>query len=129
MTAIEADSNDVLAANQTFYDAIEEQDFAAMAGLWEQSDRVTCVHPGWTILRGWDAVADSWLRIFQGPGHNQFILTNTSVTVEGDLAWVVLDENLVTGDTATTIASTNIFVRKDEAWLLVAHHGSPVMSG
>ena len=98
-------------------------------GRWEQTDDVVCVHPGWTILRGWINVADSWDRILNGPGHNQFLLTNTSVRVEGDTAWVVLDENLMTDGHAGTIACTNVFRRDGDDWRMVVHHGSPVMSG
>lgn len=119
----------VTAANQRFYDAIERRDLAAMETIWEHSNRVTCVHPGWTILRGWPEVLESWRRILGGPGHNQFILTNLSVAVEGDMAWVILDENLMTGGAATTVATANIFTRTDEGWLMVAHHGAPILSG
>jgi ketosteroid isomerase-like protein len=42
---------------------------------------------------------------------------------------VTLDENLVDGNGATTIAATNLFVRDHEGeWKLVTHHGSPVMN-
>ena len=61
------------------------------------------------------------------PGRNQFILTNESVHVDGGLAWVTLDENLVAGEASGTIAATNLFVLVDGAWKLVLHHGSPVM--
>ena len=124
--AMETDA--VMAANQAFYDAHEARDLAAMGEVWEQSDRVVCVHPGWAILRGWSAVEESWRRIFGGPGRNQFILTNESVAVEGLFAWVTLDENLVDRSSTTTIAATNGFVRTDHGWKLVVHHGSPVMT-
>jgi hypothetical protein len=122
----------VLAANQAFYDAHEQRDLQAMGAVWEHSDRAVCVHPGWPILRTWPVVLASWQRILGGPGRNQFIVTNTSVTVvEGvteDVAWVTLDENLVEGQVAGTIAATNMFVRTGGAWLLVHHHGSPVLA-
>jgi ketosteroid isomerase-like protein len=124
------DEAQVLAANQAFYDAHEGRDIQAMSALWEHSDRVVCTHPGWPILRGWPMVEESWRRILGGPGHNQFILTNLEVCVEGATAWVSLDENLVQGGSTGTIAATNVFVRHDDdRWLLVVHHGSPVMSG
>ena len=129
MTTINEDQTAVLATNQRLYDALEARDMAAMSAVWEQTDDVVCVHPGWTILRGWINVADSWDRILNGPGHNQFILTNTSVRVEGDTAWVVLDENLMTDGHAGTIACTNVFRRDGDDWRMVVHHGSPVMSG
>jgi ketosteroid isomerase-like protein len=117
----------VRTANQAFYDAHEARDLDAMAAVWEHADRVVCVHPGWPILRGWEAVEDSWLRIFGGPGRNQFIVTNDIVTVAGDTAWVTLDENLVADGATGTVAATNVFVRTDDGWRLTLHHGSPVM--
>jgi ketosteroid isomerase-like protein len=120
-------SDDVLAANQAFYDAHEQRDLEAMRAVWEHSARVICVHPGWPILRTWPAVEESWRRILAGPGRNQFILTNGAVTVDGHVAWVTVDENLVAGAAAATIAATNMFVLGTGGWKLVVHHGSPVM--
>ena len=99
-----------------------------MRSVWEHSERVVCVHPGWSILRGWPLVEESWARIFGGPGRNQFIVTNDVVTISGDTAWVTLDENLVDAGGTGTVAATNLFVFRDGRWLLVAHHGSPVIA-
>ena len=119
----------VLGANQAFYDAHEHRDIDAMRTVWEHSDRVVCTHPGWPILRTWPVVEESWRRILGGPGRNQFILTNEAVTIHGDMAWVTLDENLVDAGGTGTVAATNLFVRTaSPAWLLVVHHGSPVMT-
>ena len=128
--------SEVLVVNQAFYDAHESADIEAMATVWEHSDRVVCVHPGWPILRTWPAVRTSWERIFAGPGRNQFILTNVAVSIDGDVAWVTLEENLlasVPGGTGTgVVAATNVFVRAPSPdgtrWRMVAHHGSPVAS-
>lgn len=49
----------VAGANQAFYDAHEACDLEAVSVVWEHSDRVVCVHPGWPILRGWEIVACS----------------------------------------------------------------------
>ncbi|MCU1395688.1 MAG: uncharacterized protein JWM34_4116 [Ilumatobacteraceae bacterium] len=116
----------VLAVNQAFYDAHENRDLAAMAAVWEHGDRACCIHPGWPILRGWPLIEESWRRIFAGAGRNQFIITNEDVVVRGDVAWVSLDENLVDGTLAGTVAATNVFVRDDGAWRMVLHQGSPV---
>jgi len=120
----------VLAANRAFYDAHEQRDLAAMQAVWEHSDRVVCIHPGWPILRTWPVVEASWQRILAGPGRNQFIVTNDEVIViDARTAWVTLDENIVQGGSTGTIAATNVFVRHDDGWKLVHHHGSPVMTG
>lgn len=117
----------VRAANAAFYAAFESRDMDQMSEVWEHSDRVSCVHPGWGVLRGWGPVAASWFALFTGPQHLQFILTNESVVVDGSTAWVIVDENLLDGDDiGGTVSSINVFVRADGGWKLVAHHGSPV---
>ena len=47
----------------------------------------------------------------RGAGRNQFILTNDTVEVVGDVAWVTCDENLVAPGSTFTVAATNVFVR------------------
>lgn len=117
----------MLAANAAFYEAFEARDLDLMSGLWEHSDHVTCVHPGWSRLHGWGAVAASWLALFQGPQHLQFILTDARVEVRGDVAWVTVDENLLADEGSGTISALNVFVRAPgERWLVVAHHAGPV---
>jgi len=126
------DEGAVLAANAVFYRAFEDADLDAMSDLWEHSDRVQCVHPGWAVLRGWGEVSASWAGLFGGNQRLQFILTDETVVVEGDVGWVSVDENLLAGDagggegTTGTVAALNVFVRSDAGWRMVAHHGSPV---
>jgi ketosteroid isomerase-like protein len=124
----EGDAAAVQAAHRAFYDAFEARDLDAMSSLWEHSDRVVCTHPGWRTLRGWGAVSGSWFALFDGPDALQFILTDEVVALDGDTAWVTVDENLIT--MGTTVAALNLFRRhrgpEGDRWLLVAHHGSPV---
>lgn len=121
-----ADIDDVHAANDAFYAAHELRDLSAMSDVWEHTDRTVCVHPGWPILRGWDQIEESWKRIFDGSGRNQFIITNLSAQVVGEMAWVVLEENLVDRGETHALAATNVFGRRDGEWKLIAHHGSPI---
>lgn len=118
--------DEVLAANRAFYEAHEARDIEAMRAVWEHSDRVVCIHPGWPILRTWQVVEVSWQRIFAGPGRNQFICTNEDVSIEGTTAWVTLDENLLAAEAAGAVAATNAFVRSDDRWRMFLHHGSPI---
>jgi len=53
-------------------------------------------------------------------------LSNVAVAIDGDIAWVTLEENLLGGPTPVVVAATNMFARIDGAWQLVVHHGSPV---
>lgn len=105
-----------------------------MSDVWEHSDRVLCVHPGWWRLRGWGAVSAGWVALFTGPQELQFILTEESVEVVGDLAWVSVDENLLSSSsdaTGATVAALNVFARdpEDHRWRMIIHHGAPVGGG
>lgn len=121
-----ADVASVLAANEEFYAAFEAADLDAMSDLWAHDDRVSCVHPGWSPLRGWGAVAGGWAALFGGPERLQFILTGTRCVVEGDLAWVTGQEDIL-GPRAASVASLNLFHRGDDgSWRMVAHHGTAV---
>jgi ketosteroid isomerase-like protein len=122
---VAGDEAAVAACNDRFYAAFEATDLDAMSDLWEHSDRVHCVHPGWTELRGWSAVASSWAALFQSEERLQFILTNQHVTVVGDTAWVTLDENII-GPESGTVATINLFVRGGDGWRMVGHHGSGI---
>jgi len=121
------DADAVQAANQAFYRAFEAGDIDAMSDLWEHSDRVTCVHPGWSVLRGWASVSASWVALFTQGEALQFILTDEQVSVAGDTAWVTVDENILAGRSGSTVAAINVFVRNGHGWRMVAHHGSPVV--
>ncbi len=134
-----ADDDDVRAANAAYYAAFEALSLDAMSASWEHSDRVSVTHPGWPTLRGWARVAGSWEAIFANTGFIQFVLTDELVTVVGDVAWVTLDENILQatgspdGGGADTeelegarIAATNLYVRADDGWRMLLHHGSPV---
>ncbi len=120
---IEAEA-DVLAANRGFYAAFEARDMDAMSESWEHSDRVVCTHPGWQTLRGWASVSSSWFALFSNSIPLQFILTNEAVAIEGDMAWVSVDENVIGESISGTVAALNLFVFDGERWRVVAHHGS-----
>ena len=117
----------VQAANAAFYGAFEARDLDAMSRAWEHSERVVCTHPGWATLRGWGQVAASFFALFQASDRLQFILTNETINLAGDAAWVSVDENILDTETATTVAALNLFTRaSDGQWRMVAHHASPV---
>lgn len=115
----------VAAANSHFYQSIESGDLDAVLDAWEHSARVQCTHPGWSIIRGWDEVGGSWAAIMQSEHVPQFVLTNEHIEIEGDLAWVTVDENLL-GGSAVTLSAINIFARDGEGWKMISHHASVV---
>ena len=99
----------------------------AMSDLWEHSDRVACVHPGWSRLTGWGAISASFFALFQNNQPLQFILTGERADVEGHLAWVSVDENILSDEVGGTVAALNVFVRDAAGrWRLLVHHGSSI---
>jgi ketosteroid isomerase-like protein len=117
-------------ANERFYRAFESLDIERMAALWIQADRAKCVHPGWDLLEGWEAIRKSWEGIFANTDYMRFVITDVSVHVYGQVAWVTCVENL--SNTPSTpqmarILATNIYEKSDTDWRLVYHHASPVM--
>ena len=120
----------VLAANQRFYSALENLDFEAMEAVWLHEDWVACVHPGWELLEGWEEVAESWQRIFENTQRMKVEISDVSVRIEANLAWVNCVEQVTssfaTGFSTAWVQATNIFIRHDSDWLLVHHHASPI---
>lgn len=138
MVFVTEDEKAVAEANQAFYEAFENRDLDAMATVWEHSDRATCTHPGWPTLRGWGQILASFDSIFDRTPFIQFFLTDQQVQVQGDVAWVIVEENVLQahqthggrvaesllGD--ATAEAVNVFARDGQGWHLVVHHAAPV---
>jgi ketosteroid isomerase-like protein len=120
----------VTKANEAFYRAFESLDIKQMESVWATGESIECGHPGWRILRGWNVVMESWRRIFENTPKIQFMLTDVSIHIQGEFAWITLYENLNSsmGDenVSATILTTNIFKKLGDAWRLIHHHGSTV---
>lgn len=122
----------VLAANRGFYDAIEALDLAAMEACWSSGAGVACVHPGGPWLRGWEEVGGAWDAIMANTGYIEFEITEIEVTVNDPVAWVTCVERITSsagegGAAAAKAAATNMFVLEPSGWRMVLHHASPVI--
>jgi limonene-1,2-epoxide hydrolase len=122
---------DVLEANAAFYRAFESLDLAQMEKVWLRAPYIKCVHPGWGLLVGWGPVMESWRRIFESTLEMRFTLDDAAAETAGNLAWVVVTENIDSrhrdGEVAAQVQATNVFEQRDGRWFLVHHHGSPVL--
>ena len=117
-------------ANERFYRAFESLDISKMAAVWMQAERAKCVHPGWSLLSGWEAVRQSWEAIFANTDYMRFVITDVAVHLYGRVAWVTCVENLSDAPGTLQMArilATNVYEYTDEAWHIVHHHASPVM--
>lgn len=120
----------VLAANQRFYAALENLNLEAMEAVWLHEEWVACVHPGWELLEGWEDVRESWRRIFENTRRMKVVISNVSVRVEAGIGWVNCVEQVTssfeTGFSTAWVQATNIYVERDGNWRLVHHHASPI---
>jgi ketosteroid isomerase-like protein len=119
-------------ANLAFYRAFEALDITAMDEVWANGPHVRCVHPGWPLLSGWEAVRASWEAIFANTQEMRFTLTDVRAGERGDLAWLTCTENILSESEGrvgvTSILATNVFERDASgAWRMVHHHASHVL--
>lgn len=127
----------VEAANDRLYEAFENGDLDAMAGLWVDgalADMARCIHPGSEPIVGRESVLRSWALLMANTNFLQFIVTEADTVVEGDLAIVTCTENVLSSDSdddplgAGRALTTNGFIRVDGQWSIWLHHASPVLA-
>jgi ketosteroid isomerase-like protein len=120
----------VRAANQRFYAAFESLNLTEMEAVWAHDDAVELVQPGWELLLGWEEVRERWARIFTNIKRVRVAVSGVWVRVEAEVGWVACTARITTafadGFDEATVQATNIFVRREGQWLLVAHHASPL---
>jgi ketosteroid isomerase-like protein len=127
-----SDRDAVLKANEGFYEAFQSLDAEKMEKVWARDPSIICIHPGWRKLSGWGPIMSSWERIFENVFEMKFELGDTDVSISGDLAVVVVEENLTQrgydGISRSQVMATNVYERIGDAWFMVMHHGSPVIA-
>ena len=126
------DTTEVEQANARFYQAFETLDLARMDLVWAHGEHVKCVHPGWPILVGWDAVRSSWEAIFENTAEMRFTLGDVATVVSGSLGWVSCTEDILSEVqgrlSVTSLLATNVFERTADGWLMIHHHASHILS-
>ena len=118
-------STAVLAANEAFYRAFNQKDAGLMELVWAESEQVTCIHPGWNVLQGREAVLESWRAILSNPEQPRIVTGGATASFFGEVA-VVISRELVAG---SPLVATNLFVQEGESWRLLHHQSGPVYSG
>jgi ketosteroid isomerase-like protein len=116
-----SDEATILAANAAYYRAFATADFAAMSRVWAEGN-VSCIHPGWPVLIGRQAILESYREILRNPNQERIESRNETVMVSGDEARVFCVE-FVGG---AALATTNLFTRVDDAWRMTHHQASPI---
>ena len=115
-------------ANHRFYQAVENLSLDDLEAVWLPSPACRCVHPGWPPVEGWEAIRESWNRIFESTNDLEIALDQVTVHIEGAVAWLNCLARVSSAaesriDTAL-LCSSNLFILHDGEWRLVLHHAS-----
>jgi len=126
-----SDRDAVIEANRGFYRAFETLEIEKMEEIWLRDQKIACIHPGWRKLGGWGPVMQSWEGIFNSAFEMKFEVRELEIYVGADLAVIITEENLTQrgyeGSARSQVIATNVFERVGQKWLMISHHGSPVM--
>ncbi|MEW6144907.1 MAG: nuclear transport factor 2 family protein [Thermodesulfobacteriota bacterium] len=126
----DSDKDLVLEVNERFYRALGSRDLSLMDTVFVHDERAGCTHPGWVMLRGWEAIRQSWENVFDPEDTLDIKLHNVTVDVNGDAACVTCVQELTyinrTPVMMNVSVSTNLFERTESGWLMVIHHASPI---
>ena len=115
-------------AEAAFYEALESNDLDAMMQVWAEDEDIVCVHPGGARLSGYESVRGSWARIFSS-GQRLKVQLSDQVYVQGMMLSVhsVYEHITIAGESRSRapMIATNIYLRTERGWRMVAHHASP----
>ncbi len=120
---VAAMTDEILAANQRFYEAFAHADLGAMDDLWARAAPVSCVHPGWGALVERDEIMMSWRAILDGEAPNEIAYGAAEAYPGEDMAYVLCNETIGEAE----LVATNVFIREDGEWKMVHHHAGPVL--
>jgi len=115
-------------AESAFYDALTMSDLDAMMSVWADDDDIYCVHPNGARIAGVEHVRESWRKIFSSGQTMRFQLRDQQY-VQGMMLSVhcVYEHITVVGEPRPRgpVISTNVYLRTERGWRMVAHHASP----
>jgi ketosteroid isomerase-like protein len=112
-----------------FYDAFTRSDLDAMMAVWADDDDIYCVHPQGPRVAGVERVRESWRQVFASGQTLRFQLRDQQY-VRGMMLSVhsVYEHIAIAGEPrsqAPMMVATNIYMRTERGWRMVAHHASP----
>jgi len=111
-----------------FYRAFNARDIDSLAHNWAAADMPSMDNPLGGIRRGWQSIHDGYKKLFDGPARVRIEFFDfTSQGVENCHLFVGRERGVCetpTGRIELRIRTTRWFVRLDENWRQLHHHGS-----
>lgn len=123
--ALHASPDDIEAQ---FYEALQAGDLDRLMAVWSDDDDIVCVLPGGPRVVGARSIRASFEAVFAEGGIPVQIeqvrrLRHPSTAVHH--LQVRLDVETDEGPRTAWVLVTNVYVKTDHGWRLVAHHASP----
>jgi ketosteroid isomerase-like protein len=115
-------------AEAAFYEAFMKHDLEAMMAVWADDDEVYCVHPRGPRVTGVAQVRESWRQIFSSAQTVRFQVRQQHLLQAMMVSVHSVYEQITMADEARSrgcVLSTNIYMRTDHGWRMMAHHASP----
>ena len=115
-------------AEAAFYEAFTKHDLDAMMAVWADEDEVYCVHPRGPRVTGVAQVRESWRQVFASAQslrfqvRQQHLLQAMMVSIHSVYEQITLAGE---GHARRCVVSTNIYMRTESGWRMMAHHASP----
>ena len=114
-------------AEDAFYDAIDEQDIAALMAVWEDSEDIACLLPMLPMVHG-AAVRNAWEPLLDGTRPVEVEVRHLRWLEVGDLALHYVEERVTPKGEAPQshpMYATNLYRRGADGWRLILHQNSP----
>ncbi len=111
-----------------FYEALQAADINKLMAVWSDDDDIVCVLPGGPRVVGARAIRASFEAVFANGGVPVRLervrrLAHAGAAVHHLL--VRVDLNTDEGVQTAWVIVTNVYLKTDQGWRLVAHHASP----
>lgn len=118
-------------AEAAFYDAFAKCDLDGMMAVWADDDDIFCIHPHGARINGVAQIRESWREIFAGGQTLRFHLRDQQYLNGMMLSLHSVYEHITVAGEARSrnpMIATNIYLRTERGWRMVAHHASPCPS-
>jgi ketosteroid isomerase-like protein len=115
------------AAEDAFYDALEEGDIDRLMAVWDDGDDLACLLPMQPLRQGRVAIRETFRQAFQMFGGINIQAAHLQWLSWGDAAAHVLEEQVAgpDGKLAPPVYALNLFRRTPAGWRLVLHQNAP----
>ncbi len=113
---------------QAFYEALQQGDVDRLMSVWAEDEEVACVHPNGPRLVGPGAIRAGFETVLSNGGMAITpVSTRRMETATCAVHHVLEKVQAITSEGLQTayVLATNVFVRSELGWRMVAHHASP----